>query len=378
MSDTESSTGIIGTRVLGADFQFTSVANLGWSDGTFDFSESGSMPISGENLWVVPGFVDAHVHLGWTDFSEDDRKKRSSQDLERLIAQNLHSTLTAGFTGARDAGGLSKTWIARGNNGELSSPTISGSIDCITAASAQEAGSIERATERVLSNGASWVKLIATDGISSPSTSLNSHFSASQIRSVVNIATQSGCRVMVHAWGGEAITWAIEAGASSIEHGIFLDDDQARAAAESEVTFVPTLCIYRKVYDMITLGSLPSFLHDRVKYIVDVHPRAVRTAMEHGVKIAVGTDFGSVEQHGSNADELLALLDAGLSPKELLQAATTNGAELLDCRCRTSFLLKERMPADAVIFARNPLESATYADPHAIAAVVKTGRVVTV
>lgn len=374
MSDARSSTGITNARILDANFRFRTVSHLGWTDGVFSFSTSGSSPLDGADLWVVPGFTDAHVHLAWTDFSARAREDRAPTERDSLIAQNLRATALAGFTSARDAGGLSAQWIRLANEGDLPAPSISGSISLITAAIAHKAGSVERAVENALDNGATWIKLMATEGVTSTTDSMESHFSEAEFRRAVGVATEAGARVMVHAWGGNAISWAIDAGVGSIEHGIFLSPNQARAAAAAHVTFVPTLVIYRRLLAMIQAGQLSPHLFDSVRHVVRAHPRAVQTAMEHGTKIAVGTDFGTVEQHGSNIEELHALLETGLSPAEVLEAATVNGAQLLDGRCCPSGSIEERMPADAIIFRSNPLDPATFANRHAVVAVVKTGR----
>src|ERR1700683_3467678 len=65
-----------------------------------------------------------------------------------------------------------------------------------------------------------------------------------------------GARVMVHTWGGDSADWAVEAGAASLEHGIYLTQEQVSRAADAGVTLVPTLTIYRHVRDMV-LGGRP-------------------------------------------------------------------------------------------------------------------------
>src|SRR5690606_37038221 len=104
--------------------------------------------------------------------------------------------------------------------------------------------------------------------------------------------------------GGEAIDDAIEAGAASIEHGIFLTDTQASRAAERGLTLVPTLRIYREVQQMIDRGTLPAAFRARVDEAVAAHPRAVLRARDAGLALAVGTDAGTPEQHGSGALEI--------------------------------------------------------------------------
>ena len=396
MNPMDSVTGIDEAHILSPEFRFHRVAHLSWADGAFTVDSSPRIPsprpnstpthhLDGRALWVVPGFVDAHTHLGWTDFSEPDREARTPAERTRLIAQNMAATVAAGFTGARDAGGLGPAWFTGAESPADPTPFISGSIELLTRESVHAAGGMEAAVTQVLEQGAEWVKLIATEGVASPDgVPLESHFSREEFRTAVRIAANANARVMVHAWGGNAITWAIEAGAHSIEHGIFLTADQAQLAAQAQVTYVPTLIIYRLVLAMIDNGELPHTFRDRVAHAVDAHPEAIRIARDAGLAIAAGTDFGTTAQHGTNISELYALINAGLSTTEVLRAATTAGAALLGgptpatpttqaTPSRPTGTLEPGAPANAVVLKNDPLDPATYADPESIVAVIARG-----
>jgi imidazolonepropionase-like amidohydrolase len=182
---------------------------------------------------------------------------------------------------------------------------------------------------------------------------------------------------MVHAWGGEAITRALEAGAASIEHGIFLTADQAALAAERGATLVPTLRIYLLVQQMIAAGSLPAAFAARVAEAVAAHPAAVRRARDAGVAIALGSDYSTPAQHGTNLAELAELRRAGLDADEALTAGTAAGARLLDDGGDP--LAGRIVPgavADAVLLRADPADPATFTDPSSVVAVVQDGRLV--
>lgn len=175
----------------------------------------------------------------------------------------------------------------------------------------------------------------------------------------------------------------------SIEHGIFLTDAQARGAAERGMTLVPTLRIYRLVRGMIERGALPAAFRPRVEEAVAAHPEAVRRARDAGLAIALGTDYSTPEQHGTNRLEFDELVRAGLSAAEALVAATTAGAELL-ARVETGPALRGRVGldrarvgvveagavSDGVVFSRDPREPGAFSDPESIVAVILGGRVV--
>ncbi|QZY53418.1 amidohydrolase family protein [Leucobacter tenebrionis] len=279
-------------------------------------------------MWLIPGLVDAHLHAAWHAFDAEDRARMTESETLAATERGLASTLAARFTSARDAGGLDASTLAAIPSSRR--PRMQLSTRIIDRAVADAAGGLDRAVEGVLESGAEWVKLYATAGVGSPAgAGLDPMFTADEVRDAVRRAERARAGVMVHAWGGAAIDDAIEAGALSIEHGIFLSDDQARRAAERGMTLVPTLRIYRLVQRMIDAGVLPAALRARVDEAVGAHPRAVLRARDAGLAIALGTDYGTPDQHGTNGLEFDALVEAGLSPEEALVAATRGGAELL-------------------------------------------------
>lgn len=375
--------GVRGARVFHPDGHFSRVPHLSWGDGVFRLGDTettrgGDDLIDGADLWVIPGIIDTHTHLAWTDFDSDERDQRDPDERERLIRESLAATLAAGVTGARDAGGLDarhRDAVVAG----VSGPRLVTSVDLITRESAASAGGIGAAVEQMLAAGADWIKLVGTDGVSSHGGGHRvSHFTKAEYVEAVRRAEVGGARVMVHAWGGDAITWAIEAGVASVEHGIYLTDEQARLGAEAGAVLVPTLHIYRLVQRMVVDGSLPAVLADRVADAVASHPVAVRRARDAGMPIALGTDFGTIDQHGHNAVEIVELVRAGLSLAEALRAATSVGAELVygSGPGVPQGEVVDGAVADAVILRSDPLDPATFASPDAVVAVVVGGRVV--
>ncbi|WP_427870500.1 amidohydrolase family protein [Leucobacter luti] len=391
-------------RVLRADGGFSAPVDVAWSERGIRIAEpeAGRAPESPER-WLIPGLVDAHAHLAWHDVDAADRARRNPADAARLTSAALAALLAAGFTSVRDAGGLSAAALAgagpgaslAGPGASLAAagatasplPRVQLSVTLIDRAVADAAGGVARAAERALDAGARWVKLVATAGVASPAgTGLDPVFSAAELREAVAVAAERGAGVMVHAWGGRAIDDAIEAGALSIEHGIFLTPDQARRGAERGVTLVPTLRIYREVRDMIDEGELPEAFRPRVEEAIAAHPGAVRIARDAGMPIALGTDSGTPAQHASGWSELDALVAAGLEPGEALLAATVAGAALL---AKVASGAPDPAPdlapaqdpaphhfpdfADAVLLRRDPREPGAARDPELIEAVVLDG-----
>lgn len=384
-----------GIRILDERGGFTAPCRVSWGAGVFSLGgrerETDLAPTSwgADELWLIPGLVDAHLHAAWHAFDADDRARLSEAQTLAATERALALTLAAGFTSARDAGGLAADALR--TIPSAARPRTQLSVRIIDRRAADEAGGLDRAVEAVLEAGARWVKLSGTAGIGSPpGAGLDPVFTATEVRDAAVRAGRAGAGVMVHAWGGRAIDDAIEAGALSIEHGIFLSDQQAARAAERDMTLVPTLRIYRLVQRMIDAGSLPAALRARVDEAVGAHPRAVLRARDAGLRVALGTDYGTPQQHGANAREFDALVGAGLTPGEALLAATRSGAQLLArvappdpaaVRERTGApdpaalagRIAEGAVADGVILRRDPSQPGALSDPESIAAVLLGG-----
>ena len=393
--------GIQGARVLNSDFRFEDSSCLSWAAGSFHHgsetglfsaelsnaepssappsslmseSDSSQRFIGGEGLWVVPGFVDAHIHLSRTDRVAGGRSSCSLEERDELVSRNFETVLAAGFTGVRDAGGLCPEWIGKVASGEVSGPFISGSLSIITKDVVDEVGSLPIAVGRALANGASWVKIVATKGLDNPVGSpYGSLFSREDFRIAVGLAEAADARVMVHALGGDAITWAIQSGVHSIEHGVYLTHSQAVMMAAAGVTYVPTVDLYHGLLERLELGELQGSWKARLADIIAVHPASIRLARAAGVEVALGSDYVSDDPAGAQLREFRALHDAGLSAREVLRSATVVGAKLLTGECAPTGTLEEGAPANAVIFSRDPFDADAYTDLTAIVAVVKNG-----
>ncbi|MBL3699043.1 amidohydrolase family protein [Leucobacter luti] len=334
---------IRGARVMSPTGDFAAPATLAWSAGRFLEGQpavewtgpeaagpraAGAADFDGTGLWVIPGIVDAHVHASWHAFDAADRELLGDAGTRAATAAGLARTLAAGITSVRDAGGLTSAALAAVP--ATRRPAVQLSVRMLDHAAAEAAGGLDRAVDTVLGAGAQWVKLVGTAGVAAPAgAGLDPIFTAAEVRDAVRRAGDAGAGVMVHAWGGAAIDDAIDAGATSIEHGIFLTPDQAARAAAAGLTLVPTLRIYHLVRRMIAAGKLPAAFDARVAEAVAAHPNAVRIARDAGLPIALGTDSGTPDQHGSAPLEFDALVAAGLDPAEALLAATRNGAALL-------------------------------------------------
>ncbi len=371
---------ITGGRVLREDGSFAPPADLTIADGVFTGHTEGrdnqdAQALDASGLWVIPGVYDVHTHITWNDFHRDDREARPAAERAQQTAEALARTLRTGVTSLRDGGGAPAALREDLASGRLAGPRLQVSVDMI---GPDQAGSVDRVRAAVagaLGKGAQWIKLIATAGSSTPGDQvLRSNFSREEILAAGRDAAAGGARLMVHTWGGDSTDWAIEAGAGSIEHGIYLTDAQAARAAAAGVTFVPTLTIYRHVRDMVLRGELDGVPLPRITDVIAVHETAVRRARDAGLPIALGNDFTTPWQHGTNLVEIGSLIRAGLTAGEALTAATRSGARLL--ADGGTGVIEPGARADAVLLRRDPQDPATYDDPAHVVAVVQGGAVV--
>ncbi|MFT4044048.1 MAG: amidohydrolase family protein [Gordonia sp. (in: high G+C Gram-positive bacteria)] len=335
--------------------------------------ESNSFDARG--CWVIPGVYDCHTHLTWSDFHSHDRERHSAAEAAAHTAAALTATLRAGVTSARDAGGATAELAGAIAANTLAGPRLQVSVNMIGPEVAGSVSGVSDAVRAALDSGAQWIKLLATGGVATAGDAvLASYFTTREIEAAIGVAAARGVRVMVHSWGGDSLDAAIGAGAASIEHGIHLTPDQARRAAAAGTTFVPTLTVYRQVQQMVHAGELPGVAPERIDAAVAVHQRAVLHARDAGLAIALGSDFGTARQHGTNLIEIASLIRAGLTGPEALIAATRSGALLLGDGGSGRIAAGDR--ADAVILDADPHDPHTYESGAHVRAVLKDGRFV--
>ena len=309
-------------------------------------------------LWVMPGMVDCHLHAIATslDTMELLRTPLSQRILE--AASVLRRTLEAGVTTARDAGGIDpgvREAVERGYvpgprlqvafcplsqtgghfDGYLSGPatplTTSYQIPDypgrppVVVDGPEE---LRKAVRLLLRAGADWIKLCTTGGIMS-GTGAVAQFDSDEITAAVSEARSRSKPTMVHCYGGDGLRNSVEAGVRSIEHGVLLSEEGARLMAARGCWLVPTLTIQRDIQEWAATSKLSPAATASVTQLKNRLGDSVKVARAAGVKIALGTDFISREQHGGNLREIASAADAGLTVGEALLAATRSGAELL-------------------------------------------------
>jgi imidazolonepropionase-like amidohydrolase len=333
---------------------------------------------------LLPGFIDAHVHL--TDQLADDWYLKFYQETFRFPAEQsfyaaiyAKRTLEAGFTTVRNVG--ARDWVDVGlrnaiNAGITEGPHMLTAVHAIgsTGGHADQGpyppevvkplGPIEgvcngpaecRAAVRYqIKYGADVIKFMPSGGVLSESDPVDvPELSQEEMDAIVSEAHAWHRKVAAHCHGDAAAKMAIRAGVDSIEHGTFLKDDTLQLMKDKGVYLVPTL----------TAGWYVGEKADTYPAQIAAKARAASAQMmimfQHAVKIgtpvAFGTDAG-VEPHGMNAREFSLMVDNGFTPTQALMAATHNGADLLGVS-DVAGALEAGRPADVVAVPGNPLQS---------------------
>lgn len=319
---------------------------------------AGARTIDLGDATLLPGFIDAHVHIiGRTlgDPAGDDASVRDLPAIGPILGvENARRTLMAGFTTVRNAGSASfddvalRDMIARGfvvGPRVLASGHSLGSTGSHCDDNGFRPGVAEGDYRTGIANGPSeiaagvrWqakygadvIKTCATGGVLSEGDAVGvPQYTAEELKALVDAAHMAERRVMAHAHGAEGIRTAVRAGVSSIEHGSFLDEEGARLMAERGTFLVPTLSAGEAVLKAADSGVLTGLRAEKARAAGRAMRNATRIAMANRVPVALGTDAG-VGPHGANGHEFTLMVEwGGMTPLQSIQAGTSNAARLL-------------------------------------------------
>jgi imidazolonepropionase-like amidohydrolase len=308
---------------------------------------------------LLPGLIDAHVHLD--SERSDDYRQDQLDSLQKPVAElaleageHARRTLRAGFTTVRNLGSAHVIDIGLRNaarSGMLEGPRViaSGAAlgatggHCDThgfregALAEESAGGVADGPDalrgqvrKALKYGADVIKVCVTGGVLSEGDDVDvPQLTQAEMDAAVDEAHSLRKKVAVHAHGATGAKRAIKAGADSIEHGTFLDEEAFRMMAERNTVLIPTP-LNQRIYD--EQKARGAKFHPRVWEKIQIAAKArresMRLALAKKVRIGFGTDAGVIP-HGRNAEQLGILVEYGMSPTDALRAATTVNAELL-------------------------------------------------
>ena len=335
-----------------------------------------------KDQFVLPGLMDMHVHLQGQlgPKNDSERLKMSKQQMEMRSVMYGMRTLLAGFTTVRDAGSSSQEMYALRdgiNNGWVDGPRIiaAGGVG-ITGGHADISGvspelmdvftsenvcngpyDCRRATRNVIKYGADWIKITSTGGVlTDRATGTGQQMEADELKEVVLAAKRMGRKVASHAHQEDGIIAALEAGVDSIEHGSYTGPEAIKLFKKTGAYLVPTLIAGETVAN---LAKTSDFMSPAIKEKAITVNAAMKgnfyKSYKAGVKIAFGTDSG-VSPHGTNAQEAVLMVKAGMPEMEVIKSATVNAADLLDMSSEIGTIETGKY-ADIIAVDGSPLEN---------------------
>jgi imidazolonepropionase-like amidohydrolase len=360
--------------------------------------------LDAEGGFILPGFIDAHVHMWHDDFDlMRELTDPLSLNFYRAIG-NLRRTIDAGVTTVRDAGGSDLGMKLAVERGMVVGPRMQISITVLSTTGGhvdywQPSGAVldemfaypgrphgvcdgidgvRLKVREVLRAGADIIKICSTGGVMSPTDDpRDAQYSMDELRAIVDeAAMRRNTRVMAHSQGVQGTKNAVRAGIHSIEHGIFLDDEAIDLMLSHGTFLVPTLIALIGILEMDALKhNMPEWGVRKARELVDIHRESIGKAYKAGVKIAMGTDV-PVVPHGQNLRELGLMCDAGMAPLDVITASTRVAAECLGWQDRIGTLEPGKL-ADLIIARQDPLlDIRTLEDATQIPLVMKGGQIV--
>ena len=330
---------------------------------------------------IMPGLIDAHVHVGNIDVSMEKTARLPPAVYVHLATRNLENDLNLGFTTLRDAGGLDWGFRDAIDRDLICGPRLLLSISPLTPTGGHfdqrgAAGdihlprnsigifpeicdgpqAIHKAAREVLRKGADQVKVAADGGVTSPTDQPGQwQFSVTEMQAAVEVAGAAGKYVMAHAYSPAAIRHCVEAGVRSIEHGNLMDAETAELMARKGTYYVPTLA----TFDVLAIEGrheLDAQTTAKLEMVSHAAQHALAHARRAGVKIGSGSDIIGPYQHLKGRE--LRLKAEVMSPMEAIVSATRTNAEIVglgDCLGT----LEAGKIADLIVLDGDPLEDLT-------------------
>ena len=330
------------------------------------------------NATLMPGLIDAHVHLFLHPGDE------GLQTVEESVAQrSIQATLAArddlmaGFTAERDMGtegaGSADTAVRNAiNRGEIPGPRMRMSGNAVSILGGHEDAIGFNPAQHVLGNadyanttdalietireqhkeGSDFVKIYETgrDIYRNGEFTSQYQYTEPQLAAAVQEAARLGTKVGVHCMGEPGALWAAQAGVESIDHAAQLSDETMRIMREKDIPAVPTFTIFEYFADHAENPATAKAEHESLDYHIEQFKKQIAA----GIPFAVGSDVGPFP-HGTQARELVLMVQYGMKPLAVLQAGMLEGAKVLMWQGQIGEL-KPGYFADIVAVPGNPLE----------------------
>lgn len=337
-----------------------------------------------KNKFVLPGFIDMHVHIEGESSPTRYIEKFTQNDADVAFQSTVYAerTLMAGFTTVRDLGGSGVNIALRNaiNKGLVKGPRIftagktiattgghgdptNGTRKDLMGDPGPKEGVVNspedgrKAVRQRYKEGSDVIKITATGGVMSVAKNgKNPQFTIEEIKAITETANDYGMLTAAHAHGDEGMQRAIKGGIKTIEHGTYMSEETMELMKEYDAYLVPTISAGREAARMAEIpGFLPPIVAQKAREIGPISQSNFGKAYKKGVHIAFGTDAG-VSPHGANGKEFGFMHEGGMPVIETIQSATITNAELLGMANELG-QLKEGFIADVVAVDGDPIKN---------------------
>jgi imidazolonepropionase-like amidohydrolase len=343
---------------------------------------------------LLPGLIDAHVHLFLHPGAEDLQTVEESVPHRTVLAiLAARDDLMAGFTAERDMGtegaGSADTAVRDAiNKGLIPGPRLRISGNAVDILGGHEDANHFNPAQQVMSNatyannadelvaairqqhkeGSDFVKIYETGSDSMRDGTLHTpyQYTAAQLKAAIEETARFGGNVAVHAQGEPGTLYAAQAGVSSIDHATQLSDETMRLMKAKNIPAVPTFTIFEYFMNESEAGAR------RERPMLEYKAKEFKKQIAAGIPFAVGSDVGPFP-HGTQARELVLMVKYGMKPLAVLQADLINGARLLGWGGQIGEL-KPGYFADVIAVPGSPLDDIGVVEH--VAFVMKGGSVV--
>lgn len=358
--------------------------------------------IDGGGKFLMPGLIDAHVHVSWAFPFSKAPQAGDSYTAVTAVA-NAAKMLKRGFTTVRDTAGTDYGLAYAIDEGVVPGPRIiftgrsitqtgghadhrdikAPSTDRISfvfgASVADGTDEVTKAAREELRKGAKFIKIHAGGGVSSPLDPMHSiQYSPQEMAAAVQSAKDWGTYVAAHAYTPESITRALNAGVMTIEHANLIDKDTAKLAAQKGAYVVPNLVTY---WAMDKAPNMPAYIKAKNKYVLDAMEDALKTLKAENVKIAFGTDL-IADMHGLQNQEFVLRAQV-FTPLEILRQVTSVNGSLIELSGPLNpygkvGVIEKGAIADFILVDGNPLKDIRLmANPEAnFSLIIKDGKMI--
>jgi imidazolonepropionase-like amidohydrolase len=378
-------------------------------DSIADITVSGTVPASADTVidcagkTLMPGLMDAHVHIGAIDVNilEQHRNYQTSHAALRM-GRILTRTLLQGYTTVRDAGGCDAGFKHAVDQGDVLGPrllvsnaplSITGGhadwrratergnpVECCSqvgmrAVVADGVEEVRKAVRENIRTGADQIKVMASGGAMSPADELDTiQYSIEELRMAVQTAAAAGKYVLAHAYSATAVRNCVAAGVRSIEHGNLIDEPTAQLMAAAGTYLVPTLSTYELLHREGAEYGVPAENLDKIRMAREFGLQSLEYAYRAGVNIASGSDLlGPMFEYKHRELELKAEV---MTPADVLIATTRTNAELFNVSDRLGTVEAGKL-ADLIVVDGQPwADISVFARPGSIPVVLKGGDLV--